>query len=310
MSSSRSLNYRDDEDIIICQAYMEVSQDPIVGKSQSSDKFWARIATIFNNAKNSSYEIRSRKSIQSRFKDHIAPAIKRLVHSIKHVELQNPSGASELTILERAKVFYANSDNKKFKNGFKFDHVWHILKDFELFQDNAPASPRISRKHPSSQSDNEYPHCVTPDSTGFSQFDVDLNADDNNAFVGVAIIVYAAYMLNQWHHHHHQFPPPPDVINPLNLASGVVSFNDINSHSLPPPWFIYAFMGVGILVCCITCIGHIAAEAINGCCLCFVSFFLFFFFYAPQVSVSPAAKEYCFLSSLDHDLQYVYRPEQ
>lgn len=99
MSSSRSLNYRDDEDIIICQAYMEVSQDPIVGKSQSSDKFWARIATIFNNAKNSSYEIRSRKSIQSRFKDHIAPAIKRLVHSIKHVELQNPSGASELTIV-------------------------------------------------------------------------------------------------------------------------------------------------------------------------------------------------------------------
>ncbi|KAG8372997.1 hypothetical protein BUALT_Bualt12G0125200 [Buddleja alternifolia] len=180
MSSSRSLNYRDDEDIIICEAYMEVSQDPIVGKSQSSDKFWARIATIFNNAKNASYEIRSRKSIQSRFKDHIAPAIKRLVHSIKHVELQNPSGASELTILERAKVFYANSDNKKFKNGFKFDHVWHILKDFELFQDNAPASPRISRKHPSSQSDNEYPHCVTPDSTGFSQFDVDLNADDNN----------------------------------------------------------------------------------------------------------------------------------
>ncbi|KAG8365008.1 hypothetical protein BUALT_Bualt18G0058300 [Buddleja alternifolia] len=150
MSSSQSLNHRDDEDIIICQAYMEVSQDPI-----------PKIYTKY-------------------FKDHIAPAIKRLVHSIKHVELQNPSGASELTILERAKVFYGNSNSKKFKNGFKFDHVWHILKDFELFQDNAPASPRISRKHPSSQSDNQSPHCVTPDSTGFSQFDVDLNADDDN----------------------------------------------------------------------------------------------------------------------------------
>ncbi|KAK4407299.1 Tetraspanin-18 [Sesamum angolense] len=74
-----------------------------------------------------------------------------------------------------------------------------------------------------------------------------------------AIIVYSAYMLNQWHHHHHQLPPPhesgtqlyPDVIHPLNFASGLVSSHDdafrFNSLSLPAPWFIYAFMGIGIL---------------------------------------------------------------
>ncbi|MFS7930650.1 hypothetical protein Hanom_Chr04g00346741 [Helianthus anomalus] len=33
--------------------------------------------------------------------------------------------------------------------------------------------------------------------------------------------------------------------------------------------FIYAFMGLGVVLCCISCIGHIAAEAIHGCCLCF-----------------------------------------
>lgn len=44
---------------------------------------------------------------------------------------------------------------------------------------------------------------------------------------------------------------------------------DFNSVELPAPWFIYSFMGVGILVCCITLIGCIAAEAISGCCLCF-----------------------------------------
>ncbi|KAL8055332.1 hypothetical protein ABFX02_04G048900 [Erythranthe guttata] len=96
------------------------------------------------------------------------------------------------------------------------------------------------------------------------------------AFVGVAIIVCSAFMLNQWHHHHHhlqQFPPPADVIDLLNSASGVVSAHDeslrFDFHSLPAPWFIYALMGLGILVCCITFIGHIAAEAISGCCLCF-----------------------------------------
>jgi len=38
--------------------------------------------------------------------------------------------------------------------------------------------------------------------------------------------------------------------------------------------FIYCFMAIGILVCIVTIIGFIAAEAINGCCLCFVSFYI------------------------------------
>lgn len=105
------------------------------------------------------------------------------------------------------------------------------------------------------------------------------------AFVGVAIIIYSAYLLTQWQHHRDEFPPPApspsdsevelaaQVINSMNFAYGVVSFDRnalrMGLHSLPAPWFIYGFMGIGILVCCITCIGHIAAEAINGCCLCF-----------------------------------------
>lgn len=35
--------------------------------------------------------------------------------------------------------------------------------------------------------------------------------------------------------------------------------------------FIYCFMGVGIVLCTIPLIGCIAAEAINGFCLCVVS---------------------------------------
>ncbi|KAL6564536.1 hypothetical protein OROMI_015986 [Orobanche minor] len=95
------------------------------------------------------------------------------------------------------------------------------------------------------------------------------------ASVGVAIIVYSAYMLSQWQHHNHQFNPtdtsgaprPADVVSTLNLVSGVVFYRDsalrFDLHSLPAPWFIYAFMGIGILVCCITLVGNIGAEAIN-----------------------------------------------
>ncbi|KAL3647686.1 hypothetical protein CASFOL_008654 [Castilleja foliolosa] len=70
------------------------------------------------------------------------------------------------------------------------------------------------------------------------------------AFVGVAIIVYSSYLLNQWNHHHHQFPPPHEsggaplpagVISPPNFAYGVFSQHDgalgFDVNSLPAPCF-------------------------------------------------------------------------
>ncbi|KAM1153061.1 hypothetical protein FF1_035557 [Malus domestica] len=118
------------------------------------------------------------------------------------------------------------------------------------------------------------------------------------AFIGVSILVYSAWMLNQWNHHIPIVPPPPsapspdsssfsslllssesaadaDQITPLDFAVHMVSGFDeglgfgLNSLKLPAPWFIYSFMGLGILLCCVTFIGCIAAAAINGCCLCF-----------------------------------------
>ncbi|XWS47078.1 hypothetical protein CRYUN_Cryun14cG0122400 [Craigia yunnanensis] len=116
------------------------------------------------------------------------------------------------------------------------------------------------------------------------------------AFVGVSIILYSIWMLDQWNHHVPISPPPlapspesslsipfnsrPEIGDQaarafddfaVGLVSGLdngVGF-DLSSVNLPAPWFIYSFMGVGIVLCCITLIGCIAAESINGCCLCF-----------------------------------------
>ncbi|KAH1216644.1 Tetraspanin-18 [Glycine max] len=81
-------------------------------------------------------------------------------------------------------------------------------------------------------------------------------------FVGLSILLYSLWMFNEWDH---RVPPDPPLPPAFHFY---LKFNSIN---LPAPWFIYDFMGLGILVLCISFLGCIAAEMINGCCLCFVS---------------------------------------
>ncbi|XP_051129163.1 tetraspanin-19-like [Andrographis paniculata] len=70
---------------------------------------------------------------------------------------------------------------------------------------------------------------------------------------GIALIMYSLWMLRAW------------------LA-------DEESSEAPIPWFIYTILGVGVIVCVITCSGHIAAETANGCCLYIYMVFVFLLF--------------------------------
>ncbi|KAL9685205.1 hypothetical protein QQ045_022653 [Rhodiola kirilowii] len=110
------------------------------------------------------------------------------------------------------------------------------------------------------------------------------------SFLGVCIIFYSVFMLNQWNHRIPVDPPMPPVApapapwdslvadGDLGLKFGVVEmvsgFEDgigFYSFKFPAPWFIYAFTAVGVMMCFVNCVGLIAAESINGCCLCFYS---------------------------------------
>ncbi|KAF4363801.1 hypothetical protein F8388_000466, partial [Cannabis sativa] len=74
-------------------------------------------------------------------------------------------------------------------------------------------------------------------------------------FVGIAMILYGLWMMRVWQRDMEDF-----------------SFDDLLSTT---PWFIYTFLGVGVTLCLITCLGHLAATSSNGCCLSCVSFPLY-----------------------------------
>ncbi|KAF3451496.1 hypothetical protein FNV43_RR07591 [Rhamnella rubrinervis] len=62
--------------------------------------------------------------------------------------------------------------------------------------------------------------------------------------LGIAMILYGLWMVRVW-------------------------LRDMEGHDLKPtpPWFIYTFIGAGVTLCVIACMGHVAAGVANGCCL-------------------------------------------
>lgn len=66
--------------------------------------------------------------------------------------------------------------------------------------------------------------------------------------VGIAMILYGLWMIRVWQRDMEEYS----------------SFDDFISTT---PWFIYTFLGAGVTLCLITCLGHLAATVANGCCL-------------------------------------------
>lgn len=66
---------------------------------------------------------------------------------------------------------------------------------------------------------------------------------------GMAVILYALWVLRAW--------------------------SQQAADHLPAPWFIYTLLSLGIIMCLLTCSGHIAAETANSPCLSCHMIFVF-----------------------------------
>ncbi|XP_062114651.1 uncharacterized protein LOC133825765 [Humulus lupulus] len=72
MSSNRTASYSLEEDMHLCHVYIDISQDPIIGRNQSGNSFWARVESEYH--KNEKF-------------------IAKLRGCINQIENKNPSGA-------------------------------------------------------------------------------------------------------------------------------------------------------------------------------------------------------------------------
>ncbi|KAK3189669.1 hypothetical protein Dsin_029230 [Dipteronia sinensis] len=145
MSTKRTSSYTHAEDTHLCHTYLDVSQNRIIGIYQSKDMFWARVKNDYNNNKpNFITELRNKRSLQC------------------HMQTILTAIGKFRGCMNQAKILLAQ-DNK-YKYGFKFEHVWPILKDMQKFTDNDTAtsgSRRESGHFVSSQDDSPTPESLT-----------------------------------------------------------------------------------------------------------------------------------------------------
>ncbi|KAK1383898.1 NAM-associated domain-containing protein [Heracleum sosnowskyi] len=173
----RSTSYSHEEDKHLCHVYLDISQNPIIGINQSRDQFWSHIEIEYNNSKPITVtQDRPKKSLQCRMQI-ILSAIGKLRGCVQQIENQNPSSASQKDILTRAKVLL--EQDKKYDKGFKFDHVWDILKDTEKFGDDhsnvTPYHQTQTSNFVSSQANSPSTESPTSASPGLSAFSPNIN---------------------------------------------------------------------------------------------------------------------------------------
>ena len=86
--------------------------------------------------------------------------------------------------LDQAKVMLM--EDQKFKTGWKFDHVWNIIKNFEKFKDGVTSAKQVSPSpcfgYASSESENPTSDYASQASPGLSLFS--LNLDDGDDIIG------------------------------------------------------------------------------------------------------------------------------
>ncbi|XP_019262505.1 PREDICTED: glutathione S-transferase T3-like [Nicotiana attenuata] len=157
--SGRPAGYTANEDKLLCQVYLDVSQDPVTGIYQSKDNFWNRVVAAYNRGKEENWVERNQRSVQCRLQT-IEKAVRKLNGCVRQVENLHPSGASEKDIIAQAKTLLTQDPN--FKNGFKFDHVWDMMKDFKKFSD-VDFGRTKARKHGSTYVSSEF-EAPIPDS--------------------------------------------------------------------------------------------------------------------------------------------------
>ncbi|XP_030478325.1 uncharacterized protein LOC115695401 [Cannabis sativa] len=153
MSSIRGSSYSVEEDVHLCRVYVDISQDPIIGRNQTGNNFWAIVESEYHKDRKFSNKPRPVRSLQTQIST-LNSEVAKLRGCINQIENKNLSGA-----LAEDSLFKRRCDKPKIK---KFQHE----------------GPSFT----SSKSSSHNFESPTSASTGMNSFDLNMNNEEMNTY--------------------------------------------------------------------------------------------------------------------------------
>ncbi|KAL3645651.1 hypothetical protein CASFOL_010831 [Castilleja foliolosa] len=146
MAEGRGKSFTVDQDAAICNAYLCITQDPIVGNSQKKEKFWDRILAKYVELTNDSR--RSFASIKARWST-IQKACSKFSGILRQIKRQHHSGMTAQNEIDLAKRQYKDDVEKPFPH---LDACWEILEHSIKFSEisDFDSTTRLSQMETSS----------------------------------------------------------------------------------------------------------------------------------------------------------------
>jgi hypothetical protein len=132
LNAKRSKNFSEEEDVLICKAYVRVSEDPVKGANQKSDVFWKAVYSNYNELKLSQEEEipeRNSQAIKNRFQRHIQKHANLYNGYYKQLKDKNPSGWKEDDYLCNTVIKFNEEEGRQ----FQFTNCMPILQKLLKF---------------------------------------------------------------------------------------------------------------------------------------------------------------------------------
>ncbi|KAF9616551.1 hypothetical protein IFM89_030095 [Coptis chinensis] len=159
---NRLSNFTISEDVKLCESWLTIGEDGIVGVGQTSGNYWQRITNEFK-LRNPGTP-RTLESIKARWQ-MINKGVSKFVGYMAQLENNRPSGTSIQDMMVRARVAYQDQEDTP----FPFDHCYLMLKDTPKWHRSmeTKTKPKTSKKiqgeGSSNVNDSQTPICLDED---------------------------------------------------------------------------------------------------------------------------------------------------
>lgn len=133
----KAANWNEEEDEVLCRAYMSVSEDRELDTSQTQKKLWDTIELEYNEKLPRGACKRPAKGLSARYAS-IAKNVTNFASMYIQVRNAQPSGLNKNDMVERAKEILKDVEKKD----FKYLHCWAILRNYNKFMGPISKPPR------------------------------------------------------------------------------------------------------------------------------------------------------------------------